>query len=212
VAEKRKGGFEDDELEALVSDQAGLTNMLWQVTGLQVSTGLSGIPTATVKMRGPDSVERYVACTGTGPVDAVYKAIDQIMGVSVKLESYSLNSVTEGINALATTRVVIVPIAGGPNDSPWMHSQMGLGKNRKFSGSGSDSDIITSSARAYTAALNKLLNWNMRRNVQQYNDELANSNNNGASSSSSSSSTTKDADQYQGRAKEQKMVVEQVGA
>ena len=163
VAERKKGGLEDEDLEALVSDQAGLTNSLWEVTGLQVATGLSGIPTATVKMMGPDSVERYVACTGTGPVDAVYKAIDQIMGVSVHLDSYQLSSVTEGIEALATTRVVIEPIQGGPNDFPSLHSQSGLSKNRKFSGSGSDTDIITSSARAYVSALNKLLNWNARR-------------------------------------------------
>jgi 2-isopropylmalate synthase len=158
VAEKKKGGLEDDDLEALVSDQAGLTNELWSVSGLQVSTGMSGIPTATVKMLGPDGVERYVAATGTGPVDAVYKAIDAIIGVSVKLEDYSMNSVTEGIEALASTRVVISPVAGGPNDNnPF------ISKERKFSGSGSDTDIVTASARAYTSAINKLLKWTMRR-------------------------------------------------
>ena len=97
VAEKKKGGLEDEDLEALVIDQAGMTNMLWKLTGLQISTGMSGIPTATVKMMGPDMVERYVATTGTGPVDAVYKAIDSIMGVSVELESYQLSAVNEGI-------------------------------------------------------------------------------------------------------------------
>ena len=97
VAEKKKGGLDDDDLESLVSDQAGAMNELWRVTGLQATTGLSGIPTATVKMMGPDGVERYVSSTGTGPVDAVYKAIDQIMGVDVILESYSMNSVNEGI-------------------------------------------------------------------------------------------------------------------
>lgn len=60
--------------------------------------------------------------------------------------------------ALATTRVVISPIIGGPNDnSPY------VSKDRKFSGSGSDTDIVTSSARAYVSALNKLLSWTMRR-------------------------------------------------
>jgi 2-isopropylmalate synthase len=85
-----------------------------------------------------------------------------ITGVSVTLESYSLNSVNEGIEALATTRVSIMPRVGGPNDSASLHSQLGP-KNRKFSGTGSDTDIITSSARAYTSALNKLLKWNMRQ-------------------------------------------------
>lgn len=172
IAERKKGGLEDEDLEALVSDQAGMSNILWEVTGLQVSTGLSGIPTATVKMRGPDGVERYTACTGTGPVDAVYNAIDHIMGVSVKLETYQLKSVTEGIEALATTRVVIAPIEGGPNDSRSIHSQSGLSINRKFYGSGSDTDIITSSARAYSSALNKLLKWNMRRREQAEEEEV----------------------------------------
>ena len=47
-------------------------------------------------MIGPDGVKRYVAATGTGPVDAVYKA-DSIIGVSINLESYTMSSVTEGI-------------------------------------------------------------------------------------------------------------------
>jgi len=97
VAEKKKGGLEDEDLEALVSDQAGLGNQLWTITALQVATSMAGMPTATVKMMGPDGVERYVACTGTGPVDAVYKAVDQITGVSVELETYQLTAVSEGI-------------------------------------------------------------------------------------------------------------------
>mmetsp|Transcript_14377 Transcript_14377/g.17481 ORF Transcript_14377/g.17481 Transcript_14377/m.17481 type:complete len:655 (+) Transcript_14377:114-2078(+) len=161
VAEKKKGGLEDDDLEALVTDQS-IINKFWDVTGLQVATGMSGIPTATVKMRGPDGMERFVAATGTGPVDAVYKAIDSIMGVSVQLESYTMNSVTEGIEALATTRVVLSPVVGGPNDNSPL-----ISKERKFSGSGSDTDIVTSSARAYTSALNKLLSWSMRRQAQE---------------------------------------------
>ncbi|KAL3910199.1 MAG: hypothetical protein SGILL_007786, partial [Bacillariaceae sp.] len=170
VAEKKKGGLEDEDLEALVIDQAGMSNMLWKITGLQISTGMSGIPTATVKMMGPDMVERYVATTGTGPVDAVYKAIDQIVGVSVELEAYQLSAVNEGIEAMAVTRVTIQPKEGGPNDTPSIHSQSGQFKNRKFSGSGSDTDIMTSSARAYISALNKLLSWNARRAEQASSD------------------------------------------
>jgi len=163
VAEKKKGGLEDEELEALVLDQAGMTNSLWKITGLQVSTGMSGIPTATVKMIGPDMVERYVATTGTGPVDAVYKAIDLILGVSVELETYQMSAVNEGIEAMAVTRVSISPKEGGPNDAPSINAQSGEFTNRKFSGSGSDTDIMTSSARAYVSAINKLLSWNARR-------------------------------------------------
>jgi 2-isopropylmalate synthase len=58
VAEKKKGGLEDEELEALVWDQAGTATAMWKVSGLQVTTGMSGVPTATVKMIGPDLVDR----------------------------------------------------------------------------------------------------------------------------------------------------------
>lgn len=64
------------------------------------------------------------------------------------------------------TRVTIAPKEGGPNDSLSIHSQSGQLKNRSFSGSGSDTDIMTSSARAYVSALNKLLTWNARRMEQ----------------------------------------------
>lgn len=68
---------------------------------------------------------------------------------------------------MAVTRVTIAPKEGGPNDSLSIHSQSGKLEARKFSGSGSDTDIMTSSARAYVSALNKLLTWNARRSQQR---------------------------------------------
>ena len=70
---------------------------------------------------------------------------------------------------MAVTRVTIAPKEGGPNDSLSIHSQSGQLEARKFSGSGSDTDIMTSSARAYVSALNKLLTWNARRSQQRAN-------------------------------------------
>jgi len=44
-----------------------------------------------------------------GPVDAAYKAIDALVRVEVNLDDYAMNAVTEGIEALAVTRVTIRP-------------------------------------------------------------------------------------------------------
>jgi 2-isopropylmalate synthase len=74
--------------------------------GLQATTGLSGMPTVTVKMMGQDGVERYVSTTATKEVDAVHKAINQIMGVWVILKTYSMNSANDVIETLASIRVV----------------------------------------------------------------------------------------------------------
>jgi 2-isopropylmalate synthase len=85
---------------------------------------------------------------------------------------------------MAVTRVSISPKEGGPNDTPSIHSQTGQFKNRKFSGSGSDTDIITSSARAYVSALNKLLSWNARRYQQAAEEQEAKNNQSNISSES----------------------------
>lgn len=44
-----------------------------------------GLPTATVKLRGPDNMVRTATGMGTGPVDASFKAIDSIVRVQVLL-------------------------------------------------------------------------------------------------------------------------------
>merc|ERR1712150_171447 len=90
------------------------------------------------------------------------KAIDSVIGLRVVLDSYTMSSVTEGIDAMAKTRVVIRPVIDGSNDDSSANIIL---NGKRFSGSGSDMDIVMSSARAYISSLNKLLNWNMRQNI-----------------------------------------------
>ena len=119
-----------------MTDSAYAMDEHWKLEGLQVTTGMSGIPTATVTMVGPDGVGRFVAATGEGPVDAVYKAIDRLIGVKLNLETYGMQAVTEGIDALATTRVTVTPQAG-PNDmvqSTTINSQSGQVQVRRYGG------------------------------------------------------------------------------
>ena len=99
------------------------------------------VPTATVALTGPDGVERQGVAMGTGPVDAAYKAIDALTSVKVHLETYSMESVNAGIEAMATTKVVVNPVDSATS----LHSS-GYTTSRKFSGSGSDTDVVVSSA------------------------------------------------------------------
>ena len=50
---------------------------------MQVVCGTMGLPTATVRMRGPDGIARTSTGMGSGPVDAAYKAIDSLVRVQV---------------------------------------------------------------------------------------------------------------------------------
>ncbi|XP_020594693.1 2-isopropylmalate synthase B-like [Phalaenopsis equestris] len=72
---------------------------------------------------------------------------------------YSLTSVTEGIDAVATTRVLIRPDHNGHTAT---HALTGESLRRNFSGSGADMDVVVSSVRAYISALNKMLGLGKR--------------------------------------------------
>ncbi len=91
-------------------------------------------------------------------MDAAYKAIDSLVRVEAMLTDYTVNSVTEGIDALATTRVTIRPTGKMIGASFSEHATKGQ-VQRGFSGSGADDDIVVASARAYISALNKMISW-----------------------------------------------------
>ena len=79
------------------------------------------------------------AALGAGPVDAVYKAINRIVGVPNKLTEFTIKSITEGIDAIGEVLIRI--------------ESDGI----TYTGRGADTDIIVASAKAYTNALNRLL-------------------------------------------------------
>lgn len=157
LADKKKG-ITDEDLLALVSDEVHKPETVWELIDLQVVCGTMGMPTATVQMRGPDKIARIGVGVGTGPVDAAYKAIDSLVRVDTELLDYTVSSVTEGINALATTRVTIRP-AGKQSGEGWVTDTQSRKVQRSFSGSGADEDIVVASVRAYTTALNKMIGW-----------------------------------------------------
>ena len=154
LADKKKT-ITDADLEALVSDEIFQPHEIFSLDGLQVACGTIGMPTATVRLTGPDGKLYVQAAIGTGPVDAVYKAIDAIVQAPNTLLEFSIRAITEGIDALGevTVRLKAENGAAPRRTSP----QSGKERRLTFGGHGADTDIIVASARAYLAALNKLL-------------------------------------------------------
>src|SRR5829696_1800830 len=87
LADKKKEVF-DEDLEALVDDQLELTHGLWELAGLQVMTGSSSTPTATVTLRDANGEKVTDASVGDGPVDAIYSAIQRLTGVNATVSDY----------------------------------------------------------------------------------------------------------------------------
>ena len=154
LADKKKH-ITDADLVALVSDELYQPTEYWKLEKIQVGCG-TGMPTATVRLTGPDGMTRTEAEVGTGPVDAVYKAIQTIVDVPCNLLEYNVQSVTEGIDALGEVSVRVTP--GDLDAQPdKINPQYEHSRARVFHGHGAHTDVIVASAKAYLAAINRIL-------------------------------------------------------
>ena len=137
----RKDEVDDRDLHAILAEQASVTvHDQWRLDLVQVTAGDHSAPTATVRLTAPGGEARQDAAIGTGPVDAIYQAINRVMGVENELTEFSVKSVTEGIDAVGEVTIRIE--ADG----------------YAYTGRAADTDILVASARAYMHALNRLLN------------------------------------------------------
>jgi len=137
----KKSEVGDSDVEALIADLVHRSDDAYRLVDLQVVAGHRGLSTATARLVGPDEIERINASVGTGPVDAIYRAINAIVGVPNRLEEFRIHAVTEGIDAQGAVSVRI-----SSDDVPM-----------RIGGYGTDTDILVASAHAYINALNRLV-------------------------------------------------------
>ncbi|MEO0769420.1 MAG: 2-isopropylmalate synthase [Cyanobacteria bacterium J06649_4] len=137
IADKKKE-ISDRDLEAIVNDETLQVAEHFKAELIQVSCGSNAQPTATITVRMPDGQELTDASIGTGPVDAIYRAINRIVDLPNDLIEYSVQSVTAGIDAMGE---VTIRLRQG---------------DRIYSGHAANTDIVVASAYAYINALNRL--------------------------------------------------------
>lgn len=135
----KKREITDRDIESLVAEEMRTVSEVYHLDHIEVSCGDHSIPNATVRLVAPDGQMLVDAATGTGPVDAVYEAINRIIRVPNNLTEFTVNSVTEGIDAIG--EVLIRIESDGVT----------------YTGRGADTDVIVASAKAYMNALNRLL-------------------------------------------------------
>jgi len=136
IADKKQEVF-DEDLIAILHDEIHPLPEIYQLEYLQIYSGTSAIPTATVRVRVKDAT-REGAAIGDGPVDATCKAIAEVTKTAAKLQRYEIRAVTSGTEAMGEVTVQVEE------------------NGRKVVGRGASTDVIEASARAYIDGLNKL--------------------------------------------------------
>jgi 2-isopropylmalate synthase len=147
---KKKPDLGIRDLEGIVSGETTVfMKETFELLEVQVTTGTNTLPVAAVSMNGPEDDAIWATSYGNGPIDAIYRAIDQIVELPNELLEYSVEALTEGVDALAKVTVRI-------------EGELSLGETeevekRIFLGRGADTDTMVASAKAYVFALNRLL-------------------------------------------------------
>ena len=110
----------------------------YRLKSFSVMTGTSVLPVGIVEI--VKDQKRYIESShGAGPVDALCKAIDKVAGFQPELLLYTVNMVTEGLDARAEITVTVQY------------------KGRRFHGHFGSTDVIEASAGAYLNAINRIV-------------------------------------------------------
>lgn len=135
LADKKKEVF-DEELQAIVEDEIYAVPENFVLDYIHITSGNKTIPTATIKLKRNGEILQDSAC-GDGPVDAAYKTIDRLTGMPGTLQSYSINAVAGGKDAMGE---VMIKVKIG---------------DQTLTGRGVSTDVIVASAKAYLNAVNR---------------------------------------------------------
>jgi len=137
IADKKKDISERD-LEIIVAEEIYVVPEEYKIESIDIKSGTHIKPEAKVILNHKGEViEKTVS--GAGPVDAVYKALEKLTKVKASLVDYSIQAITGGTDALGEVTVRIKD------------------KDRIYVGHGADTDILIASAKAYLAAINRLI-------------------------------------------------------
>jgi len=137
LAEK-KGVINDNDLKAIIQNEIRKEAEYFKLNYYHILSGTNLKSTSTVGIELKGKLFEAVHF-GDGPVDASFKAIDQITKINAKLVDYNIEAVSEGKDAIGAVKVVIN--CNGVN----------------VLGRGISTDIIEASIKAYINAMNKIV-------------------------------------------------------
>ena len=138
LADKKHEIF-DEDLQALMADSSwSAENEQFKLMSLKVCSETGEVPRADVVLL-VNGKEQSATESGSGPVDAAFKAIEKIAHSEAELKLYSVNNITSGTDSQGEVSVRL--------------SKAG----KIVNGQGADTDIVIASAKAYINALNRII-------------------------------------------------------
>lgn len=147
LADKKREVFDEDLYALLAEGVGGVEREHYKFVSLKINTETGEEPRAEIVF-ADDGEECRAVSSGSGPVDAAFKAIESVTESGAELQLYSVNAITKGTESQGEVTVRL--------------SRGGTIVN----GQGADTDIIVASAKAYLSALNKLAGKETRVNPQ----------------------------------------------
>jgi 2-isopropylmalate synthase len=135
---EKKGSVGAKEFEALIASSAMQAPSTYHFESYSTSCGNLTNAMSQVILRRGDEILCGVS-TGDGPIDSVFRAIEQSIGYHYELDDFQIHSVTDGKEALGSALVKL------------------RNNGKLYSGNGSSTDIVAASIRAYINALNKIV-------------------------------------------------------
>ena len=145
LADRKKEIF-DTDIEAIVmSSESGVAGP-WQLLDLEISSRKNQGAHAEVKLEHNDGRTLETSTQGIGPIEAVFKALEEITGYNMELTNFEIHSVSIGDDAQGEVTISI-----RYND-------------QDYRGHGISTDIIESGALAYLEVINRIERKNNKHN------------------------------------------------
>ena len=126
------------ELDAIVASSAMQVPSAYRLDTYVINSGNTIASSAHMRLYRGEQVLEGV-CLGDGPIDAAFKAIEQITGRHYELDDFQIQAVTEGREAMGQTIVRL------------------RSEGKLYSGRGISTDIVCAGIHAYLSALNKIV-------------------------------------------------------
>ena len=138
LADRKKEIF-DGDLETLVDGLKGGPGGRWELVSIQATSGTGSAPSAAVCLQQRGGRQMEDAAVGDGPVDAVFKSIERIAGIKLKLRNFQVRNMTPGEDAQGEVHIEV------EHDG------------RSYRGRGVSTDIVVASAHAFLEVVNRVV-------------------------------------------------------